>query len=530
MNSAHLLDRLCFSGAIFCAGAVVMIVEIVGARILSPFFGVGLFAWSALIAVTLTSLAIGYAGGGRLSSHPDPRKNFSSVVVVAGVLLAVIPLETRWVLEHLGMLDVRLGALLVGAVLFSPVLLALGTLSPLAVASIVAERGSSSGNAAGRVFAISTAGSLVGTLLAGFVLIPNLALTSILVWSSALLLAVGLREKMRSSRTRPWVLTCLFIPWLVSRLAPTPNQEPIPGVRVLESATSIYGHLEVIEDSRRREDVLRLLRADQSFLGGIWLPQREPAFGFIHLLEAIRLARPAGNRMLLVGLGTGSLVASLKHSKIETDVVEIDPHVVRLATRYFDFEPTGTVYTEDARTFLKDISSRHNQGHVYDYDYDYIVHDTFTGGSMPAHMLTRELFDTIRARLRPHGLFALNVVGAETGPFSAHVKAIAATLRSVFEEVRVFRDGSSAEDTPLTNLVFFAASEPIVFEPAKPPFESPECARILRAFAAWEVSIDSSGFAPVTDAENPLEWLGMPMNERFRRTMLALYPAAFWLN
>ena len=526
-NSHDRIERVCLGCAVFATGAAVMIIEIVGARILSPFFGVGLFAWSALIAVTLASLAIGYAVGGRLSSRPtsdsqpNKRGTFSTMILASGALVAIMPLETRWILGHLGALDVRLGTLLAGSFLFAPALLALGTLSPLAVGYVGAARSISGGQATGRVFAISTTGSLAGTLVAGFVLIPNLPLTSILTWTSATLLSVGIALKtMAVGRRASPLLLMLCLPWILANSAP--NMEPMPGVRILESQTSLYGHLEVVEDTRRAPNILRLLRSDQSFLGGLWLPEREPAFGFVHLLEAIRLARPNGSRMLLVGLGTGSLVTSLRHSGIETDVIEIDPQVVRLAKTYFGFEPTGTVHTEDARTVLNNTSSR----------YDYIVHDTFTGGSMPAHMLTRELFEATRGLLRPHGIVALNVVGAASGPLSAHVKAIASTLRSVFAEVRIFRDGeaSSGDDTPLSNLVFFAALEPIVFETARPPFESPTCAKILSQFSEWEVAVDSTGIPPITDAQNPLEWLAIPMNESFRETMLELYPPAFWLN
>jgi hypothetical protein len=177
------------------------------------------------------------------------------------------------------------------------------------------------------------------------------------------------------------------------------------------------------------------------------------------------------------------------------------------------------VYAEDARRLIRHLDKR----------YDFIVHDTFTGCSVPAHVLSVEVMRRLKELLLPGGILAVNIVGAETGPLSKSAQAVNRTVRTVFEHVRAFRDGpdSGAE---LSNLVFFAATEPIRFR-ATDAFESVGCRDMLTSFESWEVleTVDLS--APiVTDAHNPLERLALPVSEAFRNAMNQLYPPSFWIQ
>ena len=136
---------------------------------------------------------------------------------------------------------------------------------------------------------------------------------------------------------------------------------------------------------------VRFLRADHSVIGGEYTSDHSPCFGFISVLESVRILRPAAKDMLQIGLGIGSLPSALKPYGIKMDVVEIDPAVVRLARDYFAFSPTGDVHIADARSFLRETNRR----------YDAIVHDTFTGGTTPEHLLSMEVVQRIRELLRP---------------------------------------------------------------------------------------------------------------------------------
>jgi spermidine synthase len=136
--------------------------------------------------------------------------------------------------------------------------------------------------------------------------------------------------------------------------------------------------------------------------------------------------------MLEIGLGIGSLPSILTARGLDVDVVEIDRAVVRAAREYFGFSTRGETFVEDARTFLRRTERR----------YDLIVHDTFTGGTTPEHLLSLEVLRNIHDLLHPGGVLALNFVGYEDGPHAEATLLVARTVRAVFPKVRTFRDSA----------------------------------------------------------------------------------------
>jgi hypothetical protein len=203
--------------------------------------------------------------------------------------------------------------------------------------------------------------------------------------------------------------------------------------------------------------------------------------------------------------------------------VEIDPAVARLAREYFSFSTQGDVFVEDARTFLRLTGRR----------YDLIVHDTFTGGTTPEHLLSLEVVQRIHQLLNPGGVLALNFVGYQTGPAAEASWAVARTVRAVFPNMRVFRD-SAPDDEPAepANLIFFASDGVLEFTvPAGFQFESRSCETILRSFQAWEVLKQvPDGALIITDDCNPLARLQLPMANSHFTAMNELLPIDVWLH
>ena len=496
---------------VFASGAAVMAVEIVGTRTLAPVFGAGLFVWAALLSVTLCALALGYYWGGALiDRNPVPRSLGLVLACGAAVLaLAVVcaPPLLLWGLD----LGPRAGALLTALLLFGPCLTALGMVSPIAVrlATTQVER---TGHRVGATYAVSTAGSLFGTLLIVFVLIPAVETTTLLLGTSGLLALIGalwLGKSVGAVATLPPIAAMLLVHSSVRALP--------PDLRILERVQSPFGLLEVFEDSTRG---VRLLRADHSVIGGSLLDRDRGIFTYVHVLEALRFMRPQARDMLQIGLGTGALAMAMQRRGITTDVVEIDPDVERLARKHFYYVPPGRSTIADARLHLNVISRK----------YDLIVHDTFTGGVAPVHLLSLEVLQRLRDLLRPGGIAVVNFLGFSAGPHAESSHALANTMRAVFPHVRVFRD-SPAEATPtLANMMFFgsdAAIDPRL--PEQVTFESTTCEHALTRFAEWEV-LQSSPPAPVvTDARNPLMRMQMPSAEEHFRAMQKLLPARAWL-
>jgi predicted membrane-bound spermidine synthase len=499
---------------VFVTGAAVMVVEILGTRIIGPVFGVSLFVWSALLVVTLSSLATGYYSGGVLVDRfPTPRL-LGAVVAMAGVVLGLVPVSSRAVLRAAEAAGPRAGPLLSAAVLFAPCLCLLGMVGPVAVRLATTDV-SATGRRVGAIYAVSTLGSVVGTLLTAFVLVPAFETDRIVVGVAASLALVGAASL--AMRGHPAALASVLLPVLASMAAPAASLPE--DIQIVDRAQSVYGLVEVIDDSKRN---VRLLRVDHSVIGAEFLRDHTSGFSFIYLLESVRFLRPTAKDMLQIGLGTGALPSILARRGLTSDVVEIDPTVVRFARDYFGFRTPGAVYTEDARTFLTRTDRR----------YDVIVHDTFTGGTTPEHLLSLEVLERIHKLLRPAGVLALNFAGYQRGPPADAAYAVARTLRAVFRNVRTFRDRDPGDHpNDVSNLTYFASDGVLDFVvPEDAWFENDACRHVLRSFASWEVLKVVPDGPLVTDVHNPLARLQLPVAEAHFEAMNALLPVEVWLQ
>ena len=162
---------------VFVVGASSLGAEIAAARLLAPWFGASTIVWANTIAIVLVSLSVGYAIGGRLADRDPTISGLSRVVLAAAVLIAIVPFVSgpflRASVSAFDNLSIGtfVGSLLGVSVLIAVPLLLLGMVSPYAV-RLKVERVSDAGRVTGRLYALSTFGSLVGTFAAALLLIP----------------------------------------------------------------------------------------------------------------------------------------------------------------------------------------------------------------------------------------------------------------------------------------------------------------------------------------------------------------------
>lgn len=496
---------------VFITGACVMVIEVLGTRVIGPAFGVSLFVWSALLAVTLGALAAGYYLGGTLVDRRPHVTTLNAAVLLSGLVLALAPLARRHVLTATQGLGPRVGPLLSAALLFAPALVALGSIGPIS-ARLASDGVSSAGRQVGSIFAVSTAGSLCGTFLVGFWLIPTFDTDHILIGTAVVLTTLGALPL--AARWRKWTVTAACVPLLAGL---SPKGSVPEGYEIVDSKQSLYGLVEVIDDHTRR---VRMLRVDHSIIGADLVPEYDSAFSFVYLLELVRVLHPEARSMLQLGLGTGSLPRTLERSQLSMDVVEIDPAVVKFARKYFKYKPTGEVFTEDARTFLNRTERR----------YDVVVHDTFTGGSTPEHLLSREVLSRIQEILKPGGLLVLNFVGGDTGPQGEANHLLGQTLQAQFRHVRAFKDGTKT--ARITNILYFASDTELQFERVRAVrFREPRREAARQSLFEREVSIPSGELArAITDSYNPLNRLELPIAEEHSAAMNTLLPAGVWIR
>jgi spermidine synthase len=423
------------------SGAAVLAVEILGTRILGPFYGVSLFLWSALITVTLAALSAGYALGGRWADRGATYARLSSLLAGAGVWLAAVPWIRNPLLHLAEPFGLRFAALVAAVALFFVPLMLLGMVSPYAIklrAASLAEIGRSAGN----LYAVSTVASVVAALLTGFYLIPSFGVRRLTVTVGIILIAAALpgffRKRMSAARV---VLPLVIIAAGALFLWKFEWNRTDPEHGLVFKGQSPYGEIRVVD-----EDELRYLLingavhtvVDTSLYFDSVMP-------YVNVIDLARGYFDTPGRMLLIGLGGGSVAKRFHRHDWDVDAVEIDPLVIKLAHAYFGFDSTeARVYRMAGRRFLLS-----NNG-----VYDTIVLDAYGSSTIPFQLASREAFALMASRLSPDGVFVLNVQAI--GWNDTIVRSLAATLGTQFSNVLALPTMEPPDQ--LGNVVLFASN------------------------------------------------------------------------
>jgi len=501
-------------GLVFFTGAVVLVLEILGTRVISPFFGSTLYVWSALIAVTLASLAAGYALGGDLADRYDARRCLCAALAFSGAWLLLVPLARGKVLLASVGLGVQAGALASAGVLFGAPLLCLGAVGPLCIRLRTTEL-SRVGREVGSLTAVSTVGSVLGALAAGFFLIPWLSVSRLLYSLGGALLVSSAACAWGDRRRAGAVLLLLAAAGGAGAVMDVRPRARAEGI-LREKAASFYGDLKVVD---RPSWGKRVLYIDGVANTVVDLDTLESTSDYVTAFELLPILRPGARKALLVGLGGGGIVERFhRWYGISTDVVEIDPAIEPLARAWFGYRPTGGLFVEDGRAFLARPGDR----------YDFIVLDAFNGDQHPSHLFTREAFELMRGRLGPDGVLGINVIGYAYGPKARLRRSIARTLREVFPHVRGFVASrglpAGALKTPqwwdsTVNLTFLASVSPM--EPRRAiPAKNLRLAAFTRDLPDYVFDPVESGGELITDDRNPIEALSAPAFLAMRKSIL----------
>jgi spermidine synthase len=431
----------------FFSGAALMSLEMVGSRVLAPFFGSSIYVWGSLIGIVLLALSIGYYAGGYLSDRFPNLSDTSYVMAAAGLWTGLIPLISRRVLPALagpGGVEKTLWAST--ALFFIPSLL-LATVSPWCVRLNV-RRIESAGRSTGLLYAVSNVGSIAGTFITSFYLIPVVGTEAILRYLSVLLMVLSAALCLVGRPRRPVAAAVILCVLLVSgagfsRLSGAPDG-------VIYESQSLYHHIYVVQDGGRR-----LLKFDNSIQSGMY-PDRPyesvfPYTDFFHL--ALAFKEDIAD-VLVIGLGAGTVPKRFHkdYPDMTIECVEIDPEVVRVAREYFGFphDDEVRVHTTDGRTFLQ--SSRKA--------YDLIIVDAYYADSIPFHLTTVEFYELVRDRLKPGGILASNLIGALEGEKSKLFRSILLTVTRVFPDTYVFPvDYRPGSESALRNIEVFCQKE-----------------------------------------------------------------------
>ncbi len=480
------MNRFALFVVVALSGAAVLVLEILGSRVLGPYYGVSLFLWSALIAVTLAALACGYALGGRWATRVPSGARLSVALAIAGLWVLALPLLRVPVVHAAGGLGPR-GAMLVAAiVLFFPPLALLGTVGPYAI-RLASRRVEEVGRVSGDVFAVSTLASVVAAVATGFVLIPVLGVTKLLV-VIALTLFVAAAIARASAGVAGALILLVAGAGLAAAALARPHRLP---AAVLADADSPYAHVRVLDWKGQR-----FLLLDGTTQTVVNAETFEPRQAYVYAAELAADLFPGRGRLLLLGLGGGSTVRVFAHRGWKVDAVEIDSTVARMAAQFFRLRPFhANVVIDDARDYLRRTSAT----------YDIVFFDAYGSGALPFHLVTREAFAEAKARLAPGGVLVANVETVGWRDPLAH--AIVATLKADFREVVALP--TSEPPNALGNVVILASDRPIevpeesLGDPVGALEDDDEHYRVISRHHAWENRYVPEHGRVLTDDWNP---------------------------
>lgn len=489
------------AAGLFCSGACSLVLEIVGARLIAPYYGTSLHVWSALITVTMVALAVGYAWGGRQADRQPHLLLFARLLTAAGLTTAALPWLRGPVLKSSSVLGVTGGAVASAAALIGPVLVLLGALGPL-VTRLKAAGAHEVGRRSGDAWAISTAGSVAGAALAGFVLVPHAPVPRILLGTAAILLALGAWGSWLATRTAPLIPAgaCAAALLLAARPAPAPRPP------VLFTTETRYGRLSVAQFNGKR--MLLIDGASQSTMRA---DTGETASSYVHGLEWAAAARPRARRALVIGLGGGGLVRGLQSSGLSVDAVELDAAVARAARDWFALSPATRVILGDGRAALSSGGP-----------WDLVFLDAFGAESPPAHLFTREAFESVRGALTPGGTLAVNLVTTVDGRDDRAWHAVHRTLAEAFPVVRTFVGSTPTEG--LANVLFFASDAPLEAPAATARSAARTDVALMLARELRPATRELAAAPVLTDDYAPLDYLLSSGALRWRRLIQHALP------
>jgi len=407
-------------------------VEFGASRLLAPYFGTSLYVWGVLIGLVLIYLSIGYVIGGRLADrHPHDSLLFQ-LTAWAGLWIGVIPLVSYPILlasqQGFSQLSVGLvaGTLLAVLLMFAAPVILLGCVSPFAIRLLLrdVEHG---GNTAGLVYALSTAGSILGTFLPVFWFIPTYGTRPTLVGFGLILVAISVAGLWPRRRL---YASFVLIVLLAGVLLPTGIKPPASGVLLTEKE-SAYNYIQVVRSGTTTELILNEGLAIHS----VYDPTTNITHGYWDYLLLANSFRPAQDTeakpasLAILGYAGGTTARQYRLAygdAIDITGVEIDPEIVDLGHRYFHSgDARAHEVISDARYWLDTQAGR----------YDVIALDAYRQPYIPFHLTTKEFFSQVREHLNAGGVAAVNV--GRTATDYRLVDAIASTMSAVFTNVFV---------------------------------------------------------------------------------------------
>jgi len=489
--------------SVFLTGACVLIIEIIAIRILSPYYGNTIYTTSSVIGIVLAALSLGYYFGGRISDKYPEDQVFYGIVFISGFLTIFINILSSNLLPFLSeYYSISFGPLISSAFLFFIPAFSLGTLSPFAVKLhyIKYQESDKVGRQSGEVFFWSTIGSIVGSLLSGFFLIPYFGINFIIAGTGVILGFWGLAGFFFFQKNKKALVAMIII--FILELFFLFFYFPKKSIGILYEKDGFYEKIS-IEDREWKGRATRFLYQDKSWSSAQFLDSDEMAFDYAKYYKLYKLFNENPKNIFIIGGGAYSIPKAILSESKEANIYvsEIEPKYLDLAKKYFRLQdnPRLNNFIEDGRRFLVRDNNK----------YDAIISDVYYSiFSMPIHFTTKEFFSLAKSRLIDNGVFIGNFTGSLNSKRPSFILSEIRTFKEVFDNSYFFAVGSPDSLIP-QNIIFLGinGNKKIDFE-SKNIKNSPD--PIIADLFNKNISLDGinlSSYHEITDDFSPIEYL-----------------------
>jgi len=469
---------------VFFCGAIVMIYELAGSRVLAPYIGNSIYVWTSLIGVILGSLSLGYYLGGKLADRKADYQRFSSLIFLSAILIGLTILSKELILPlfKVSYLGIEFSSLVASLLLFAPASMVLGITSPYAV-KLKMQDLQHSGETVGNLYAISTLGSIIGTFFAGYLLIPLLGTNNILILLFICLIILSI---ILSPKNFSLIKICLMLAFILIFFLLSYSAQAVTKIIDIDSQ---YNRIWIYQAA----NVLNLRTDPYGVQSSMFLNSDELVAEYTKYYRLAAHFQPQLQKTLMIGGCAYSYPKDFleKFPQAEMDVVEIDPQMTELAKKYFRLPDNARlhIYHEDGRVFLNATQNK----------YDAIYLDAFSSSAnIPFQLTTKEAVQKEYDILNEQGVILVNIPGAIVGDKGNFLRAEYATYKSVFPQAYLFLVNDETDENKFQNIILVALKSS-----AMPEFSSSHqelnsyLQHLYKQSIITDISVLTDDFAPV---------------------------------
>lgn len=480
---------------IFLAGAITMVFEIVGSRVLGPYFGASIFVWTSLIGIIMGSLSIGYWLGGKFSEKQSSFRFLSWMLLLAGFFIFLNAIGHDYVLKRIikYIPEFRLKTVISAIILFSPASIFLGMVLPYGV-KIKIDTIRTSGTVVGNLYALSTIGSILGTFLAGFILIPAFGFNNILFAMSVILALIALVDFIKVRKLIPGSLTvvlciCILFFWIKKY-----NQE----LDYIDTDTQYNRVLIYNTTDQVTGRPVKMLNVNDEQSSAMFLDKDDDlVFEVLKYYRLVEHFNPNFRSSLMIG-GSGYAFPKdylKRYPEARIDVVEIDPGLTELAKLHFNLpdDQRLNIFHEDGRTFLNRCNKK----------YDAVFMDAYKSMiTIPYQLTTQEAVKHIFDMLNDDGALYANVISSLDSKNNYFLRSEVATYKSIFPQVYLFAvqypEPTEEEKSKFQNFLLVGLKTTVIPEFSSISDEMNQyLSHLYRGNLAYDDNILTDNYAPV---------------------------------